>query len=280
MAEEKKKKKKKKKDVEEAVEASAAVSADDDGVVTSAPASSVGSLLTDLLSEAQREVDEERETLKAQLAERKAEEQALKDSSEAAKREEMQRRLIEETRRRNEVLTRKQRAEATVQAIRDAQPMLASADSVGDFQGRAKEAAATKKWWILAIVGILASGALGAMLAMTTGDLSKATADNADLKTKVETLTDAETALTGSVGTLKKQLKEAKSDLSQSTRDRKAAEQKASNLSAKMVETGHKLKATMAALEEANTKFKELEDKKKRRGGTRKLHFDTRKFGR
>jgi chromosome segregation ATPase len=273
---EKKKKKKKKKAATEPVEAPAAAAADD-GVVTSAPASSVGSLLTDLLSEAQREVDEERETLKAQLAGRKAEEQAVKDSSEAAKREEMQRRLIEETRRRNDALTRKQRADATAQAIRDAQPMLASADAVGDFQGRAKEAASMRKWWVVAVVGILAAGGLGAVLAMTRGDLSKATADNADLMTKVKTLTDAKAALTGSVGSLQKQLKEAKSDLGQSTNDRKAAEQKASNLSAKMAEADNKLTEATTALGEVSAKLEELQSKKKRRG-PRGLQFNNKAF--
>ena len=44
----------------------------DDGVVTSAPASSVGSLLTDLLNEAKKEVAEERVSLERQIQEQKA----------------------------------------------------------------------------------------------------------------------------------------------------------------------------------------------------------------
>ncbi|TNF24387.1 MAG: hypothetical protein EP329_25035 [Deltaproteobacteria bacterium] len=77
---------------------------EDDGVVTSAPASSVGSLLTDLLSEAKKDVAAERQQLESQLSQREnaAREQRARD--EARKREALQQKLVEETRLRNQAL--------------------------------------------------------------------------------------------------------------------------------------------------------------------------------
>ena len=92
----------------------------DDGVVTSAPASGVGSLLTDLLNEAKKEVAKERENLEQQINTREAEERTAREREEAKKRDALQKQLIEETRRRNEALTRKERAEAAARAAAQA----------------------------------------------------------------------------------------------------------------------------------------------------------------
>jgi len=83
----------------------------DDGVVTSAPSASVNSLLSDLLSEAQAGVDEERKQVDnaAEKKERAIREQ--REREEGKKREEAQQKLIEENRRRNEALARRERAE-------------------------------------------------------------------------------------------------------------------------------------------------------------------------
>lgn len=198
--------------------------ADDDGVVTSAPASSVGSLLTDLLSEAQREVEAERESLDAQIADRIAQETAEKDSSESQKREEMQRKLIEETRRRNEALTRKQRSEATAQAIKDAQPMLASAEAVGDFEGRAKSAASSKIWMLVGTLAIIAAGGLAVAFVGATGDLKAATEASDAVTADLEERTEALIALEKEKQGLATSLATRENELSRATTDRQAAE--------------------------------------------------------
>ena len=77
---------------------------EDDGVVTSAPASSVGSLLTDLLSEAKKDVAAERQQLEKQLHQRDTDQREARARDEARKREAMQQRLVEETRLRNQAL--------------------------------------------------------------------------------------------------------------------------------------------------------------------------------
>ncbi|PKN55918.1 MAG: hypothetical protein CVU56_18775 [Deltaproteobacteria bacterium HGW-Deltaproteobacteria-14] len=77
---------------------------EDDGVVTSAPASSVGSLLTDLLSEAKKDVAAERQQLESKLHRRESEQKEERQRDEARKREALQQKLVEETRLRNQAL--------------------------------------------------------------------------------------------------------------------------------------------------------------------------------
>jgi len=77
---------------------------EDDGVVTSAPASSVGSLLTDLLSEAKKDVAAERQQLESQLHKREHDAREKRARDEARKREALQQKLVEETRLRNQTL--------------------------------------------------------------------------------------------------------------------------------------------------------------------------------
>ncbi len=93
-----------------------------DGVVTSAPKAAVGSLLTDLLNEAKKEVAREREDLERQLNDKAEEERLAKQREEARKREQLQQQLIEETRRRNEALTRKEKEEAEARAAAAPKP--------------------------------------------------------------------------------------------------------------------------------------------------------------
>ncbi|MFT7582754.1 MAG: hypothetical protein ACI9MR_004437 [Myxococcota bacterium] len=81
----------------------------DDGIVTSAPASSVGSLLTDLLSEAKKDVAAERVELERQIQSRADDERDARNRDEARKRDAMQQKLIEETRLRNQALSRRDR---------------------------------------------------------------------------------------------------------------------------------------------------------------------------
>lgn len=86
----------------------------------------LGSLLGELLTEAQREVDRERKVQTDTLEDR---DRALRDAaseSESLKRDELQSQLLEETRRRNEVLTRGERREAK-QTVPDLAPVAAQA---------------------------------------------------------------------------------------------------------------------------------------------------------
>lgn len=76
----------------------------DDGVVTSAPASAMGSLLTDLLSEAKKDVAAERMQLERKVHAREAEEREALRREEARKRAEMQQKLTEETILRNQAI--------------------------------------------------------------------------------------------------------------------------------------------------------------------------------
>ncbi|MCB9731599.1 MAG: hypothetical protein H6745_03070 [Deltaproteobacteria bacterium] len=77
----------------------------DDGVVTSAPASVMGSLLTDLLSEAKKDVAAERQQLERKLHAKEAEEREALRREEARKRAEMQQKLTEETILRNQAIS-------------------------------------------------------------------------------------------------------------------------------------------------------------------------------
>lgn len=84
---------------------------EDDGVVTSAPASKVGSLLADLLNDAKAGVAQEQKKIETEADRRAREEREVRDREEARKREEAQKKLIEEARLRNEALAKRDRAE-------------------------------------------------------------------------------------------------------------------------------------------------------------------------
>jgi len=77
---------------------------EDDGVVTSAPASNMGSLLTDLLSQAKKDVASERQQLEQQLQAREDEQRSAELREEARRRETMLQKLNEETQARNAAL--------------------------------------------------------------------------------------------------------------------------------------------------------------------------------
>jgi|GEM_PF-2041214 len=170
----------------------------DDGLVTSAPASKVGSLLTDLLSEAKAEVAAERQALEAQVEEKQSAEAAERERDEAKRREELQRQLIEETRRRNEALTRKEREEKArreqaAQEAREAELRERAAEEAAKA-GVAVQAPAKQRspWvWVAALALVLLAGGTTAGLAlsqppgMTVPTLS-GVADNAITKAKLQ----------------------------------------------------------------------------------------------
>jgi len=84
---------------------------EDDGVVTSAPASKVGSLLADMLNDAKAGVAQEQKKIETEVERKAREEREAREREEARKREEAQRKLIEEARLRNEALAKRDRAE-------------------------------------------------------------------------------------------------------------------------------------------------------------------------
>ncbi len=71
--------------------------------------SKVGSLLSDLLNDAKAGVAQEQKQLTSESDRRAREEREARDREEGRKREEAQQKLIEETRRRNEALSRRER---------------------------------------------------------------------------------------------------------------------------------------------------------------------------
>lgn len=94
---------------------------EDDGVVTSAPASSVGSLLTDLLSEAKKDVAAERQQLENKLHRRESEQKEERQRDEARKREALQQKLVEETRLRNQALAGSKKDQIGAERIRSSE---------------------------------------------------------------------------------------------------------------------------------------------------------------
>ncbi len=73
--------------------------------------SKVGSLLSDLLNDAKAGVAQEQKQLTSESDRRAREEREAREREEGRKREEAQQKLIEETRRRNEALSRRERSD-------------------------------------------------------------------------------------------------------------------------------------------------------------------------
>lgn len=102
------------------------VTAEEEAETQDAPSEEVGSLLTALLSETRKEVDRERSDVAQQVQDRQDEVRASQEREEARRREELQAQLLEETRKRNEALTRRER-EGAEQRAEDALLALESA---------------------------------------------------------------------------------------------------------------------------------------------------------
>ena len=83
----------------------------DEGGGGGASSSKVGSLLTDLLNDVKQSVDQERKKIETESDRRAREEREAREREEGKRRAEAQQKLIEETRRRNEALSR-QRGES------------------------------------------------------------------------------------------------------------------------------------------------------------------------
>ena len=93
---------------------------------SASPPEEVGSLLTALLSETRKEVVRERSDVAQRVQDRQEEVRASHERDEAQRREELQAQLLEETRKRNEALTRRER-EGAEQRAEDALLALESA---------------------------------------------------------------------------------------------------------------------------------------------------------
>ncbi|MGM0574526.1 MAG: hypothetical protein ACQEXJ_02160 [Myxococcota bacterium] len=141
-----------------------ATSEEDDGLVTSAPdREEVGSLLTDLLNEAKKEVEKERASLKQQIQDREEEAHEAQQREEALRREHLQRELMEETRRRNEALLRREREEAAARAAEEEKARRQAAALQAEQEAAETAAAAPEskksRTGLLALVGVVAIGA-------------------------------------------------------------------------------------------------------------------------
>jgi hypothetical protein len=111
--------------------------ASEEEVEASAPVSEeVGGLLTALLQETRKEVVRERDDLTQRVQDRHDEARASQERDEARRRDELQAQLLEETRKRNEALTRherensEQRAEDALLALESAATPAAEIDDI------------------------------------------------------------------------------------------------------------------------------------------------------
>jgi len=146
---------------------------EDDGVVTSAPASKVGSLLTDLLNDMKENVAQEQKQIESEADRRAREERETRDREESRKREAAQQKLIEETRRRNEALSRRERGEgerkplATAPHMRPLTDQAAAGPKSAELAVAAPVAKAPSKLMLVALVVIGVGLGLGTSLALT-----------------------------------------------------------------------------------------------------------------
>lgn len=85
--------------------------------------SKVGSLLTDLLNDVKQSVAEEQKELESEADRRAREEREAREREESRKREAAQQKLIEEARRRNEALSKRERSEHDRKALATAPHM-------------------------------------------------------------------------------------------------------------------------------------------------------------
>lgn len=146
----------------------------DDGVVTSASSSKVGSLLADLLNDVKQGVAEEAREIEGEAEQRAREEREAREREESQKRAAAQQKLIEETRRRNEALAKRERAEGERKAMATAPHMrpLTGMPEAGPKSAEISVAAAHQhkapnKLMLVALVVIGVGVGLGTALALT-----------------------------------------------------------------------------------------------------------------
>ncbi len=144
----------------------------DGDVVTSAPASQVGSLLTDLLNDAKESVAQEQKQIESESDRRAREEREVRDREEGRKREAAQQKLIEETRRRNEALSKRERNDGERKALSTAPHMRPVTDQPADAPKSAElavvaPAKAPNKLMLAALVIIGVGIGLGTAMALS-----------------------------------------------------------------------------------------------------------------
>lgn len=144
----------------------------DDDVVTSAPASKVGSLLTDLLNDVKESVAQEQKQIETESDRRAREEREARDREEGRKREAAQQKLIEETRRRNEALSKRERNDGERKALSTAPHMRPVTDQPADAPKSAELAVAApakapNKLMLVALVVIGVGLGLGTAMALS-----------------------------------------------------------------------------------------------------------------
>ncbi len=263
---------------------------DDLGLFTSAPSSDeVGSLLTDLLNEAKKEVERERAEIEQKLKDKHDEERLAKEREEAQRREELQAQLREETMRRNAALTRREReeaeeraaAEADAQASKEAAAAAAAAAPISEAPATHRPGLAADKeggkGGLIAFLVVIIAGAAGGAYWYTQKDLGpiqlsdvrgKATAvvSEAASKWKAQKAEEARIAAEKKAAERKKRAEEAK---------RKAAEAEAKRKELEAARLAAAEEAARLAAEEEEAKKKAA---RKRKPAGKKLKIDTGVF--
>ncbi len=252
----------------------------DGGVFTSAPHSdSVGSLLTDLLNEAKKEVEKERANLHAQIKERDDEQRLAKQRDEAQRREELQRKLMAETRRRNEALTRREREEAEERRLVAEEEAEAARAAAPAPQIEAPVEAPRKRSPIglIALIALLVAGGAGAAFAlqpkpeMRLPDIKRQVNDSVEKAALAWQAKQAEEARAAA----EKKAAEAKARAEEEARKRQAAEAQA-KLEAAEAEAKAKAEAEAKAAAEAAAKARRPAAAKRPAG--KKLRLNTSVF--
>jgi len=143
-----------------------------DPVATPAP-SKVGSLLTDLLNDVKESVAQEQKQIETESDRRAREEREARDREEGRKREAAQLKLIEETRRRNEALAKRERGDGSERRALATAPHMrplteqATAPKSAELAIAAAPVKAPSKLMLVALVVIGVGLGLGTSMALT-----------------------------------------------------------------------------------------------------------------
>jgi chromosome segregation ATPase len=242
----------------------------DEGVVTSA-SSSVGSLLSDLLSEAQKEVEQERDTIRQKIHERDETDRLTKAKEEAQAREENTRRVVQETRRRNQAFARAEQDEAAqAEAMAEARPMLNAASQVMVTK-------TPKGAWIGLVLAIIGVFVLGFLFMDARGQVETAATKSLNQQDKLDALTASVATLKSKELGLSTQVTTLQSDLQKAKTRYGKAEALAAAKATQLDKIREELKKTSARLAAATTATtKGSASKRRRRKGIGK--FKTKGF--
>lgn len=222
----------------------------EDDVVTSAQASKVGSLLTDLLNDVKQSVAQEQKQIETESDRRAREEREARDREEGRKREEAQQKLIEEARRRNEALAKRERGENERKALATApnmRPMteVPAGPKSAEVAVAAPPAKTTSKLMLAALVIIGIGLGFGTSLALTPAPVDSPLDVNGAAKAVIA----ATRKQAAAEGRLQSQLDEAKKQIADLQKEVGAGAGEHKSLASQMSALQEELKAAKAELE-------------------------------